>query len=223
MTKFRILFFIVFLLSSVFVYGQSSIGIKGGVNFAQQSIEGFSYDTIKFDQITGYAIGVDGDLEISEFFSIQTEFLLIQKGRKFLSHLNVGTVEFREETISKIDYFEIPLLAKLKLGNDLVKGYAIVGPSFGFALSGSEEVRTSSSSQVLVEKKDLDFKDSNYSRYEIGAHLGFGVSFNFGSIGIFSDVRYLFSFNNLDLSEEDITIKNNGFAVMAGVFFPFSN
>jgi len=89
-------------VSSLAVQAQgAALGIKGGVNFANQDIE-----TISTDSRTGFHGGIFASLMFSETLGLQPELLFSSQGSE-LELNNFGDVE------NEFNYITIPLLLKI--------------------------------------------------------------------------------------------------------------
>ncbi|MEZ4948307.1 MAG: porin family protein [Saprospiraceae bacterium] len=202
---------------------QVGIGVRGGVNFASQSIKGNVLDSFEVENITGLSAGVYAEFVVSEFFGIQPELEFIQRGKKSVSDFQEGGVNFTRETVEKFSYLEVPILAKIKFGSEDLKVNFLLGPNFGFALNGKEEETTIINGDSDVEVRDFDFKDSNYKRLDVGALAGLGVSVHFGGFSVFADYRYLFGLSDLDDGDGEVTVKNRGSNLGAGIAIEIGN
>ena len=128
-------------------------------------------------------------------FSVQPELHYTQKGFKinesadlklFDVPLPIGGV-----AVTRINYVELPVLAKYSFGTGPVSAYLTAGPSVGYATGGRLDTRA----KVLVEidlfstKLNLDAVD--YQRAEVSGILGGGVQFEAQNGNtFFVDARY---------------------------------
>ena len=121
MRKFLIIFLITILSSSV-VFAQkknrASFGIKSGINFSTLRLDGTGSGAWETDWKTGLVAGGFVNVQISKRFAIQPEFIYSSMGGHLVSP-GVGTDRYR------INYFSIPILAKIKICNSMS---AVVGP-----------------------------------------------------------------------------------------------
>lgn len=198
---------------------QVAIGLRGGINFASQSVKGNLLDSFSVDNVKGISGGIHAEIFVNEFFAIQPEVQFVQRGKKALSTLHEGGVSFQRTTTEKISYLEIPVLAKVKLGNDFIKGNFFAGPSFGYALSGTEQETTTINGGERVEENAFDFENSNYKRLDVGALAGLGVSVHFEGFSVFADYRYLFGIANLNKGDGEVTVRNRGSNLGVGIAY----
>jgi len=171
---------------------KASFGIKGGMNFSTVTQGKFEDGP---DNRTGFHIGVVGEVPIvSNVFSIQPEVLYSQQG--FESNYNLLGTSYT--TKHKIDYLNIPVLAKLYI----IKQLSVeAGPQFGFKLNESHDTNDNSIETNEVNKFDTA--------------LAIGASFNFDN-GLFLTGRYTYSLNEV---VKDTDAKNKVFQVGLGFKF----
>lgn len=200
-TMNRLFSFLLFSFLTFTLQGQIGLGVKAGVNMAQQSIQDIDLD-FDSDEISGSIWGAFLEVPLGEgAFALQPEFLVVQKGGKTLLP-NIKTT---------INYIEIPILLKLRLINsNLIDINLLGGPSFGYARNG----------EFLEDNAvvKLNFGNDNIQRFDLGMHGGGAVELQLGSLRAFGDVRYLFGISDLD-GTESRTVTNKGITVSAGLIF----
>ena len=103
------LMMLVLLVCSVLsMNAQNSVAIRGGVNFATQTVSGGGI-SINYDNMTGASVAVAFRIGVGETFAIQPEISFLQKG---------GSLTIFDETSSnRINYLEIPILAVYSVVN----------------------------------------------------------------------------------------------------------
>lgn len=173
------------------VFAQASV--KGGITLAtmNEESENISRNDIERHSITGPVLGLAFDMQLSSLFTIQPELLYSQSGGRNSYSFLGSTIE----STYRINYLEVPILAKIELGNsDSHKGglgvYAAAGPWVGFALNGKSKV----TSPLGTVEQDFTFDDEdNAKRLNYGFAAGAGI--NAGKLTL--DLRYNFGVNNL--------------------------
>lgn len=176
---------------------------------------------------TGLLFGAGFNLPLSEdgFFSLQPELLYIQKGIGYNQTETNGGIEANVKGKIRVNYFELPVLAKISFGGESVKGYVNAGPSLGYALSrkmkGTASVQ--GQSQDFDEKMDFDSEDDN--RLDLGLQFGGGVSFQAGPGSIVLDLRYGYGLSNMAKTPEgedksDYKSQNRAIAISVGYAIP---
>jgi hypothetical protein len=174
-------------------------GLKGGVLFS--SIPKFS-DTLDGPGIdVGQRVGVAGGafltLSLLPGFAIQPEVLFVQKGTK----VTVEGTGFDMRV--RLDYIDVPVLARLSVGAGGARVYFFGGPSFNFNLKAENK----------IDSETEDIKDE-VEKHEISAVAGLGVE-----IGKFLvEGRWIEGLKNV-AKDSDVELKNRAFAIMAGIRF----
>lgn len=185
-----------------------TIGFKGGLALAD--LGGDDVDSDEIGIRTGFVGGGFAQVDMSEKFGVRLEALYHMKGASEDS-ANV------EATI-KLDYLEFPVLLVAQLpASESATVSAFAGPVIAFntkaEIEGSAGGFTGS----------VDIKDFVAS-FEFALAFGLGASFDVGSAKITLDGRYQLGMTTVDdgLSgtSEDLDVKNQGWAFMAGVGFP---
>jgi len=191
----RILFFLLGVLLSSGAYAQ--LGIKAGVNKAVLNGENINGST---SYTTSYHAGIFYEAKLIGPLSIQPELLYSLQGG------NIKT-QF-EDFDTKLHYFTVPLLAKVRVGPLFVEG----GPQYSFLLNarkdGNMQVRNSPSSSSIPTYENYaydatnDFKRGDFSLcagagLKLGALL-IGARFNAGLNNV-NDVRNLTGVNDARL------------------------
>jgi hypothetical protein len=174
-----------------------SLGIKGGVNMS--NVTGSDVDGTEANM--GLAAGAYATIGLMPSIAIQPEILFSQKGWK-------ETGDFfgvAYEGSYKINYMEIPVLAKISFGA-IVKPYVLAGPYFASRLSTSGEVTiggVSASGDIddLVKSSDM------------GLTFGAGVQ---TPVKLSLEARYSMGLNSIDDTGLDMDIKNSNISLMVG-------
>ena len=179
------------LMLSTFSIAQSELtfGIKGGVNFT-----GFHTGSSTYTNEFGINIGGIAEYTISNRFSVQAELLFNQKagGYSFKdnSNLFLGNVDL------KLGYIDIPILAKVYLGN---KFSFQVGPQIGLNISEKTEFN---GAEVESEVKTLDTAIVGGFGYQFDLGLFIQTRYTYGLSEILENERYKNSVISLSLGYE---------------------
>ncbi|CAM3392098.1 porin family protein [Aequorivita lipolytica] len=164
------------------------IGFKAGVNFA--SIGGDFTDD--YDGRTSFHIGGLVEIPISEKFAVQPELLYSSQGATSEYSDSFGGVTFTVEEKLKLDYINIPIMAKYYI----IDGLAVeAGPQFGILVSAKGEYEASGGGDSESDEEDL--KDV-YNTLDIG--FGLGGSYRLNN-GVFFSARYVIGLS--DVTNED--------------------
>ena len=123
-------------------------GAKAGVNFA--SINGD--ETNGVDGRTGFHIGAVAEIPISDKFAFAPELLYSTQGAKVDFREEFFGSVFSQESTTKLDYLNLPLMAKFYVA----EGLSIqAGPQIGFLLSAKSDGETNSNGDVTEFDEDV--------------------------------------------------------------------
>jgi hypothetical protein len=172
-----------------------SVGVKAGINLANVSIDGPG-DISDPKNRTGFVAGVFVTVPASGLLAFQPEVLFSMQGSKFSDGGDSGSL--------KLDYVQVPLLARIKPATSPV-GF-VVGPSIGF--------RARAKLSVEGEDEELDFKDQ-VKGSDVG--LVTGVVVDVGHVVL--DGRYTWGLTNIAKDDDDGSVKNRVFSVTLGFRF----
>ena len=159
-------------------------GVKAGYNYSTFSGETSSISTI--EGLSGFYIGGLVDLPISDVLSIQPELIFSRQGvalrqeiKGFGFNVSINNADIR------LDYLNIPVMAKVNLGPFFLQG----GVQFGFLVGKPELGRYITNVRVGT----LLDKDS-YNSFDFGVGAGLGFNFN---RRFFAEARYTHSLTNV--------------------------
>ncbi len=203
MKKLFVLSFVVLLTFSL---NAQRFGARLGGNFAGMRT---TLDTRGTKVAPGMTIGLLTELG-PEKVSLRIEANFAQKGFNVDRDDELGTSVMN--TVAKVNYnyFELPVLAKVKVFGPL---YVYAGPYFGFAFSGKQIINEFSIDGVVLTDPELDalgivkdqdlFADDLYKKTDFGAAAGFGAQFGLGPIHAFAEGRATLGLSNLYDTEGD--------------------
>jgi hypothetical protein len=172
-----------------------SFGVKAGLNLADLSIKDAG-DAFEPSNRTGLVGGIFVIVPTGALVAFQPEVLVSMQGAKF--------TELGENGTLKIDYLQVPLLARIKPSASPVG--LVVGPSFGY------RVRAKLSTEGFDD--DEDFADQ-VKRMDVG--LVTGVAIDFAHIVL--DARYIWGLTNINEDSSEGTVKNRVAQVTLGFRF----
>ena len=158
-----ILVALVLLAGSIDMQAQLfKFGIKGGLNYANQSGSGITINTDNYNKeaITSYHAGLIAEIKVTNGFSVQPELLYSTQGATYKNAFE----EFKNE----LGYISIPVLAKFNFNKTVSLD---LGPQASFLLS---------------ERKNVNFKDSESFEFGVAGGLTLSVTKN-----IFLQARYV--------------------------------
>lgn len=136
----------------------------------------------------GISLGASYQAGLSNHFSIVSELYFIMKGGR-LKEDNPLT---DKESVLRMYSFELPVLARLHLGNLHINA----GPSVSYNVHGTQKV-----DDVLT---DLSFRDEpgGYKRIETGFQVGGGFTFHGQRKTAYLDIRYCHGLTNMSRDAE---------------------
>ncbi|WP_417939805.1 porin family protein [Flavobacterium sp. RS13.1] len=129
------------------------IGVKAGVNFANQTGDAFDAPEVSKEGITSYHAGLVAEVKLLDRFALQPELLYSTQGATY----KYAAKEFKNE----LGYLSIPVMAKFYLSDSFSLE---VGPQASFLLS---------------EKDNVDFENAETFEFGVNAGLGFKITENF--------------------------------------------
>lgn len=175
-----------------------NFGVKGGVNFATITGDGFDSP----DSRTSFNAGLLAEIPIADRFSIQPEVLYSGQGFD-AEEIDQDNVFDNDDNVEyQVDYISVPLLAKFYL----VDGLSIqAGPSFNFKVNEELDYEPNSDGG--------DFDGDRFEDFDFGGAAGLEYKFN---NGFFIQGRYTYGFSKM-IDDEDV--HNSVF--QAGVGFMF--
>lgn len=181
------------LVSAGTATAQTSLGVKAGINLANLSIS-TADDTFEPENRTGFVAGVFVTIRGGGIFAFQPEVLVSSQGAKFSDGSDSGT--------AKIDYLQVPLLARIGPSNVGI----VVGPSIGY------RIKAKLSGAGLTE--DQDFSDQ-IERMDVG--LVAGVTGDIGRLVL--DGRYTWGLTNIEKEATADKTKNRVISLTLGLRF----
>ncbi len=227
MTKRKNFTLVAFLLMAAFtVHAQFSVGIRGGVNWANiQATEALDNITPDFKNLDEWNLALVAEYAISDNFAFQPELEFVKKGFRIKENFGVELfntpLPLGVNVESRFRYVNMPLLAKVKFGDNVVKGYALAGPTFGYALNGNLITKANVIIDIKLLDEKIDLQDIDYQRLEVGGMLGAGLSFDTNAGQFFIDARYNHGFTELyDIPYAEEKVKNKGFGINVGFMMP---
>lgn len=194
------------LAASSPAFAQSGVGVIGGVNFAKidfaaPDLSGSPIPDAEFppaENRIGFSGGLFVTIPAAPAIGIEMDVLYSQKGAKFSSSGVTGTV--------KLDYLDVPVLARIGTSTAKTRLAVFAGPSFGIKL----RARTKTEFPGQVGESDIS---TQVSAFDIGLVVGAGVE----SGVLRLDGRYQWGLSNID--KEGMDMKNRAFSILVGFKF----
>jgi hypothetical protein len=170
----------------------AAFGLKGGVSFATFRANG-ELDT--GDNVfapgsrTGFVGGVFVAIAAGESVLVQPEVLFTQKGARYAAQGN--------ELVYQIDYLEVPLLLKARIGSGATRVALFAGPAAGFKLDAKIVSRTADG-----EESTNDTVSDQLRSVDWGLVFGGGLDIAAGEGTLTLEGRYRLGLSNLGRDPE---------------------
>lgn len=172
-----------------------NFGLRGGLNFANLN------NVDDTETRTGFMGGIYLNFKVPMSpVSIQPEVLYTQKG--FDTSANIGGQQIT--TTTKLDYIEVPVLAKFSFAPGPLTPKVYFGPYIGFNVKAEVEAESGGNSgtqDIKDSVKDTDFgvvvgAELSFSKLNVGLRYGAGLT---------------------KIAEDDSDGKNGVFSIVAGI------
>jgi len=184
-------------LTAIYSEAQTGIGLMVGPNISTQFGVSKNID---------HVISPTGGLNIGVFFNIGNGVVAFSPG---LSISQKGYKYVEGETgIVTLNYFELPLLVRLKLGEKKLSGFINIGPYLDFMMSGNVVIKDGSSKDKHIFDSD-DYE--NINRIDVGLIVGGGVQYELGPGNLFVDIRFAPGFIDINKNWKDIKDYNSDY------------
>jgi hypothetical protein len=172
-----------------------SVGVKAGFNLANVSIDDPG-DIADPKNRTAFVAGLFVTVPAGGLLAFQPEVLFSMQGSNFNQGSDSGAL--------KLDYVQVPLLARIKPAKSPVG--IVVGPALAF--------RTRAKLSVEGEDEELDFKDQVK-----GNDVGFVAGVVVDVAHVVLDGRYTWGLKNIAKDPDDGEVKNRVFSLTLGFRF----
>lgn len=231
MRKYSIFAAAILAVLSYSASAQTYIGFKGGYNAGMTTAAKSITNVLPVKTLHGVTGGVIAGYSFNPYFDLQTELNVTQKGFKIEESMGFDVFDFPIDLgvdyRNRFTYIELPLLAKGKIGNDIVKAYAAVGPQFGYLAKGRSKANANVIIPITVFDRKLNLDNLGFERFEVSGVAALGVEFNLDNrANLFVEGRYTHGFTDYYILPElggfalDSDIKNKSIAATVGVTFP---
>lgn len=156
-----------------------TFGVRAGINSSKQYATDIHADQ---DSRIGFQFGLEADINIIRSFSINTGVMLIQRGWKNSYSDSRGKLETKDNAM----YVEVPVLGSYRVKlSDQASFQLNLGPYFAYGVSGKTKT-TNTFGQSYSYNYDSFDKDRGCKRFDVGVHLGTGITYHH----IFAGISY---------------------------------
>lgn len=174
----KIALLLTFVLIGITQAVAQNFGFKGGYNYS--SLNGEVANDSSLKGRSGFYVGALVEIPLGDVISLQPELVYSRQGASW-EHKTLGITTTKD---LKMDYLNIPVMAKVNLGPLFLQG----GVQFGF-LVGKPEVSYTVGNLSDSQKFDKD----SFAALDFGVGAGLGI--NLGS-HFFVEARYTHSLTN---------------------------
>jgi hypothetical protein len=193
------------------------VGPTLGLNFGNLDIETVTALKVR----TTVTFGGSAEFDLNDIWAIRVEPMYVSKGAKigqYDPYLGSDEVTFR------LNYIDMPVLARLDLGPTDARGYLLGGAAAGFRLGSEAEVKQG----TVTEKVDLD---EVVRTMDASLVLGAGISFPAGPYRAFLDGRASIGIADINKTGfvtiggsqvpfDPAAVRNQAFMIVGGLHFP---
>lgn len=217
--------FTLLLASAMIQLNAQEIGIKGGYQVSNLTIDGISGITPDAKYMNNFVVGAFYHHPFNDNWGFQGELNLSQKGFVIKEGFDVDIFDFDvpvgAEARTRIKYIESPLLIKYRKNLNPFTWYVEAGPVIGYAVDADVKTRINAIIDVNIADTDINIDNDIYNRWEVGAAIGTGISVPLNSISqLHLGARYQHSISDLlDDPIIDVRGRNYGFSFQTGVSF----
>lgn len=216
---------LVFIFLANITFAQIFVGVRGGVSGSTMTkfklIENITPDFKLLPAPTG---AIFAEFPITDRFSIQPELAFVQKGFVVNESFNVDGISALGVNIPlggrialKNNYIEMPILAKIKLGNSNEgHAYFLIGPAVGYMVDSRAVIRVLNIFPIRTSLGTGLYHKGEFSGI---AALGYEIPFNNGG-KFFMEGRYQQGISRvLDLPLIQLPVRNQTVSFSVGMAF----
>ncbi|MBL7818108.1 MAG: PorT family protein [Saprospiraceae bacterium] len=205
----------VLLLQNIDLTAQFAIGPKSGFSSSRYKLEYANTDYESYfttGRVTGFHAGVVSEIMFGGNFGTQLEVMYSQKGTSLeLVKLPNTSVSFKNK--QTLNYIEIPLLFKYKVGGDKLGVSVLAGPFLGVGLGGKyTESGTDAGGLSTNYRGSLTTGtkvNNQYKKMDAGFAFGLGAYLRAGNSGkLILDARLVNGATNI--INNNYTLEQNG-------------
>lgn len=194
----------------------ATLGVKGGLNVANLSVDDPSDSDSGFDSQTDFLAGVFAQFTIGSVFAFQPEVLYSQRGAK--------SRDDDPATKLNLNYIQLPLLLMARLGSreSPIVPTLYAGPQVSFEMRCQVTGESEGVSLGLDCDDPLLDGELQTKKTEYGLVFGGGFEFLYSRLTVHLDVRYNLGLTNLNDSSNasEVSVKSRVWSFMLGFGVP---
>lgn len=220
-----ILSLVLTLLGFAGLTAQTNVGIFTQASFSTISTPFDLSNVAAYHSRTAFSGGITVEQEFGDVFALETGAYYIPKGftvKQRLDQTVLGmNLPIGYTLHTDINYIQVPLFLKAKLGNDVVKAILKAGPRVSYATHGRLQGRANLLLEFNVLDIPLPLDQIGLNRWDVGAVFGTGVEFK-TTAGIFSiEANYDIGLKDMvSVGIIDAPFRNNTLSIGAGWKIP---
>lgn len=212
---------LLFALPAFAGQGSVQIGIKGGLNLANITMEEAQTDAT-YSKRMGFAGGVVLGFVASPALSFDTDFLYMQKGvRSEAEYMDGGTqaiIHFDWNT--QLDYVVVAPTLRVTTRRDGFAPYLLFGGEFGYLINANAHTESHDDQGGHAMEQDSDVKE-HFKETDVSVTFGGGFEFPSNSYSFFLEGRYSLGLTEIgaDVEGQALSQKHRGIYMFGGLRF----
>jgi hypothetical protein len=210
-----------------FLSAQIEVGISLGPSVSNMRVSGINNLIRDPDPFAGFKGGLQLSYTPVSSFSLVSGIHYHSTG--FVARQNLGFEVFdidipaEVKAITRLHFLEMPVLARLNLGQGKVRAYLEAGPQMSLAMDGEIIARANFLIDFRLGTYDINMNNSNFRQFELAGVAGAGLKWDLSErMGMNLGIQYLHGFTDLT-SEPIVDIHTSRYAVSGqlGVQYKF--
>ena len=216
-------------------FGQVHLGARAGYQLTTLKYTGLAeFIPVEMRTNDGFEAGVFAEFDVGEHFSFLPGISYSERGFLVKENLVIGLedlgidvpfddfvniVDIPINVIGRMDlnYITMPLLAKLKFGNEEIKFYMNAGPEISFAVGADLGLKGQIGLPFNFVNIPINLGNRWFERFSAGAVLGGGLEFGLDSGKFLIDTRYSIGMTDLlKVPVVNANVRNRGLSFNVG-------
>ena len=213
------------LLGLASLTAQTHLGINTQASFSTITTPFDMSNINAYKHRAAFSGGISAEQQFGNVFALESGVYYIPKGftlKQSMEQTILGMdLPIGYTLHTDINYVQVPLFFKAKLGNEVVKAIAKAGPRISYVTHGRLQGRANLILEFNVLDMELPIDEIGMNRWDVGAVFGTGVEFH-TSAGIFSlEGTYDLGLRDMvTVGIIDAPFRNNTFNIGAGWKIP---
>lgn len=221
-----------YYLSLVFVLlglagltAQTNVGLVTQASFSKISTPFDMSNIDAYKSRTAFSGGIVVEQEFGNVFALESGAYYIPKGfmvkQRFDQQVIGINIPLGYTLHTNVNYVQVPLFLKAKLGNEQVKAIAKAGPRISYATDGRLRGRGVAILEFNVLDMKIPFEQIGFNRWDVGMVFGTGVEFKTPAGIISLEANYDLGLKDMiSVSIVDVPFRNNTWSIGAGWKIP---